>query len=74
MAEMTYIHDYKVEYEPDAKEGIYYLKDKLEPAEAKVFFEMAKKNKSCEFEDKSDRNFTLWHREHNSFILTRRKE
>lgn len=74
MAETTYVHDYRVEYEPDdAREGIYYLRDKLDSDEAKVFFEMAKKKKSCEFEDKSDRNYTLWHKESNSFILTRRK-
>jgi len=75
MAETTYIHDYKVKYEPnDVREGIRYLREHLEPAETKVFFEMAKKNNSCEFEDKSDRNYTLWHKEYNTFILTRRKD
>lgn len=74
MVQSTYIGDYKLEYESEAREGVYYLRDHLERSESKVFFEMAKRNKSANFEDKSSRNFTLWHKEGNVFILTRRKD
>ncbi len=74
MAETKYIHDYRVRYDSDAKEGAYHLKDHLETAESKVFFEMAKKNKLCQFEDNADRNYTLEYEGNNLFVLTRRNK
>jgi hypothetical protein len=76
MVKKTTLFNFDLQYEDDAKDGLYHLRERLEPAEAKVFFEAARRarTKSCEFEDKAGRNYTLWYKENNNYILTRRKE
>lgn len=71
MANKTSIYGFNIEYEVDAKGGVYQLRDRLERNESKIFFDAARRSKSCEFEDNEGRNYTLWYRD-GGYILTRR--
>jgi hypothetical protein len=76
MVKKTEIFGFDLQYDEDAREGLLHLRERLEPSEAKVYFQMARKNlktKSCEFEDRMGRNFTLWWREGDDYILSRRE-
>ena len=71
MTQTTEIHGHKVEYEDNAREGIIYLKEKLESAESQIFFNQAKAHHSADFEDNHNHNFTLLHHA-DGYTLVRR--
>lgn len=48
-----------------------YLRDNLDYAEAKVFFDQARGRGSAPLEDSQNRQFTLWYK-NNAYTLTRR--
>lgn len=60
--EKTTIHGFGVYYEKDAYAGITHLRDDLDFAEARVFFDQARSRGSANFEDDEDRQFTLSYR------------
>jgi len=68
----TYIHNYKVKYEDDAYPGVDYLKNDLDPKEASVFFDEAKRQSMVIFEDDNDRHFILSRNPDSSFYLRRK--
>lgn len=68
----TYIHNFKVRYEENAKPGIDHLRSDLDTQEAKVYFEQAKRKNFANFEDDSDRNYTLSYNSDGSYTLIRR--
>jgi len=71
--EETYIHNFKVSYDKDASNGIYYLKHDLDRKECLVFFEQAKRKKTADFEDQQERQYTLSYNNYNSYTLMRRR-
>lgn len=66
------VHGYWVEYDEEARHGIYYLKTDLDREEAKVFFEYARREDEAQFEDDKDRDYTLVHKKGKSYQLIRR--
>lgn len=71
MAEKESIHGFTVAYEKNAVEGIEYLRDDLDSAEARVFFDQARQRGSAQFEDDEDRQYTLLYQNGN-YALARR--
>lgn len=69
----VYIHGLKVRYEEDAQYGIEYLQRDLDRAEARVFFDQAKRKKFASFEDGQDRDYTLSYNNDGSYSLSRRR-
>jgi len=78
MAEKIYIHNFPVSYEPEAHEGVVYLRDNLDPDESKVFFDQARNSSSgtyeAYFEDAYDRHFILkYNYSDATYLLSRKK-
>ena len=71
MTQKTSVHTYTVTYEENAVEGIHYLRDNLDHEEARVFFDQARARGSAEFEDPSNRQFSLLY-QNGAYALTRR--
>ena len=71
MAETRLIHGHNVTFEENAHDGIRYLRDDLDHAEAQVYFDQAKMNHAAEFEDKYNHQYTLVH-EGENYVLLRR--
>ena len=69
----VYIHGFKVRYEEDAWFGIEYFRRDLDRAEARVFFDQAKRKKFASFEDDQDRDYTLSYNNDGSYNLSRRR-
>lgn len=63
MAQKTTVHGFNVTYEDNAYAGITHLRDDLDFAEARVFFDQARIRGSANFEDDEDRQFTLNYRD-----------
>ncbi len=59
MVKKTVVHGFPLVYEEKAKAGMEYLRDDLDAAEARVFFDGARARGSAPFEDDDDRQFTL---------------
>jgi hypothetical protein len=57
----TIINGHTVEYEEDAKHGIYYLIHQIDADEKKVFFQYAFSHGFAKFEDQMGRNYKLIH-------------
>lgn len=71
MLKEVHIHDSRVQYEENAYDGIKYLRDAIDAAEARVFFDQARIKKFAEFEDRHDHQFTLTYHD-NLYTLIRR--
>ena len=68
-----YLYGYYINYEDDARDGIYYLQYQIDPEEARVFFEQARLKGSCPFEDQYNRDFLLTYNYNDgSYTLTRK--
>ena len=72
MLQKTTIHSYDVSFEENARQGLEYLRDDLDAAESKIFFEQAKRAGSAAFEDDQDRQFTLVYQKENDYVIVRR--
>ncbi len=75
MVKYEYIHGFKVEYESEEehiRDGISYLDNKIDIAEAKVFFSQAHDKKSAQFEDNENHQFTLMYKGNDVYILISR--
>ena len=57
----TIINGHTVEYEENAKHGVYYLTHQIDTQEAKVFFDQAFNRGSAAFEDQMGYNYKLVH-------------
>ena len=53
------VHNFLLQYEEDMLDGVKYLRDDLQEQEAKTIFDAAHFNGSAEFEDDTDRDWTL---------------
>ncbi|QQR50372.1 hypothetical protein IPF86_00410 [Candidatus Nomurabacteria bacterium] len=76
MVTYKYIHEHKVEYDTEdahIKSGLTYLLSKIEPLEAKVYFNQAHDKKSAQFEDDDNHQFTLMYKGNYVYILLSRK-
>jgi hypothetical protein len=62
----------KVQYEQSDKDGIYYLENDIECAEADVFFYYARHRKPAPFEDDRERQFELSYEGSDTYKLSRR--
>ena len=67
----TSIRGRKVIYEKRAAKGIDYLRNDLDSAEARVFFDQARMRGSAPFEDDNDRQFTLIYKSSTYFLKRR---
>ena len=61
MQKKTIILGHTVKYEENAKQGIIYLLQRLDPHETKVFFDQAFSKQSASFEDQMGYNYKLVH-------------
>lgn len=68
------VHGTTVYFKSSDREAIRHLKYDLQSAEAKVFFEYARRHRSsgAEFEDDKDRQFTLKWIKAKSYMIERR--
>lgn len=71
MAAQTTVHGFPLTYDENAEAGMRYLRDNLDYAEARVFFDQARSRGAAPFEDSQDRQFTLAYK-NNAYTLTRR--
>ena len=53
------IHGYWLQFAEEFQEGMKYLRDDLQQAEAKTIFDSARVNGAADFEDDYDRDWTL---------------
>lgn len=68
------IYGYWVVFERGVREGIRYLRDDLQRAEAKTLFEAARAQGDAEFEDDYDRDWTLrYNRGEGTYTLIQRQ-
>lgn len=68
------IHGYRLVYDKDARKGVEHLRSDLQRGEAKTIFEAAKRLGAAEFEDDSDRDWSVnYNRRDNTFTLYRRE-
>jgi len=58
----TIVHGFPVVYEENVSAGIRYLRDDLDYQEARVFFDQARQRGSAQFEDDTDRQYTLFYK------------
>lgn len=68
----TYLYGYKIKYEDNASEGIYYLQYQLDQEEVAVFFDEARLKGNCPFEDQYGRNYTLVYNSDGTYTLIKR--
>lgn len=67
----TTAHGYHLDYDNDTYRGMDHLKRDLDKNEARVFFDQARRRGSAQFEDDSDRQFTLTYKD-GKYNVTRR--
>lgn len=71
------VHGFWIQYDEidnEMRHGIRYLRDDLQLGEAKTLFESANRQGDAEFEDDSDRDWTLiYNRGDNIYTLVRRQ-
>lgn len=66
------VHGFQVRYDDRTYDGVKHLCDDLQHAEARVFFEHARRHEEAEFEDDYDRQFTLVYEGRQIYSLKRR--
>ena len=68
------IHGFWLIYEEELRDGVRYLRDDLQHAEAKTLFDAARVDGVSEFEDDQDRDWTLiYNRQEGNYTLVRRQ-
>ena len=68
------IHGFWLTYEEELRDGVRYLRDDLQHAEAKTLFDAARVDGVSEFEDDQDRDWTLiYNRQEGNYTLIRRQ-
>lgn len=72
MAEEKYVHSYKVLYEKEAEDGVFYLNNRIDREYAKVFFVYAKEHDNAPFEDQNGHKYQLSY-EREVYVLTRKQ-
>lgn len=66
------VHGYQTKYDDADYNGIRYLLQDLQYEEAKVFFEQARLQRSAQFEDDFEGQYTLEYNQDGTYTLSRR--